>query len=244
MKIIAVIPARYQSSRFPGKPLALLQGKPMIQHVYERVSRVPSLSEVLVATDDERIQQVVIAFGGKVYLTSATHPTGTDRIVEVIRQQTCDWVLNVQGDEPTINASILEKLIQQTLASNDCPMATLVYRTQDPNVWRDPNVVKAVLDRNHRALYFSRSPLPYVRDHVFRECWKHFGVYLYRRDFLLEFATWPPTPLEQTEQLEQLRALENGYSLLCVESTCDSIGVDIPADLEHVAQLLVTNPET
>ena len=240
MKILAVIPARYESSRFPGKPLVDLHGKPMIQHVYERVQQVPSVGQVLVATDDERIINAVRAFGGQACMTSPDHPTGTDRIVEVIQNQPCEWVLNVQGDEPTIAPDVLETLIQRALADGSCPMATLVFRSDDPNTWRDPHVVKAILAQNQRALYFSRSPVPYVRDHVFRGCWKHFGVYLYRRDFLLEFANWPTTPLEQQEQLEQLRVLENGYSILCVESPVDSIGVDVPEDLTHVAQLVAT----
>ena len=240
MKILAVIPARYESSRFPGKPLVDLHRKPMIQHVYERVQQVPSVGQVLVATDDERIINAVRAFGGQACMTSPDHPTGTDRIVEVIQNQPCEWVLNVQGDEPTIAPNVLETLIQRALADGSCPMATLVFRSEDPNTWRDPHVVKAVLAQNQRALYFSRSPVPYARDHVFRGCWKHFGVYLYRRDFLLEFANWPSTPLEQQEQLEQLRVLENGYSILCVESPVDSIGVDVPEDLTHVAQLITT----
>ena len=240
MKILAVIPARYESSRFPGKPLVDLHGKPMIQHVYERVQQVPSVGQVLVATDDERIINAVRAFGGQAYMTSPDHPTGTDRIVEVIQNQPCEWVLNVQGDEPTITPDVLETLIQRALADGSCSMATLVFRSDDPNTWRDPHVVKAVLAQNQRALYFSRSPVPYARDQVFRGCLKHFGVYLYRRDFLLEFANWPSTPLEQQEQLEQLRVLENGYSILCVESPVDSIGVDVPEDLTHVAQLITT----
>jgi len=240
MKILAVIPARYESSRFPGKPLVDLHGKPMIQHVYERVQQVPSVGQVLVATDDERIIDAVQAFGGQACMTSPDHPTGTDRIVEVIQNQPCEWVLNVQGDEPTIAPDVLETLIQRALADGSCPMATLVFRSDDPNTWRDPHVVKAILAQNQRALYFSRSPVPYVRDQVFHGCWKHFGVYLYRRDFLLEFANWPSTPLEQQEQLEQLRVLENGYSILCVESPVDSIGVDVPEDLAHVAQLIAT----
>jgi len=240
MKILAVIPARYESSRFPGKPLVDLHGKPMIQHVYERVQQVPSVGQVLVATDDERIINAVQAFGGQACMTSPDHPTGTDRIVEVIQNQPCEWVLNVQGDEPTIAPDVLETLIQRALADGSCPMATLVFRSDDPNTWRDPHVVKAILAQNQRALYFSRSPVPYVRDQVFRGCWKHFGVYHYRRDFLLEFANWPSTPLEQQEQLEQLRVLENGYSILCVESPVDSIGVDVPKDLAHVAQLIAT----
>ena len=240
MKILAVIPARYESSRFPGKPLVDLHGKPMIQHVYERVQQVPSVGQVLVATDDERIINAVRAFGGQACMTSPDHPTGTDRIVEVIHNQHCEWVLNVQGDEPTIAPDVLETLIQRALADGSCPMATLVFRSDDPNTWHDPHVVKAILAQNQQALYFSRSPVPYARDQVFRGCWKHFGVYLYRRDFLLEFANWPSTPLEQQEQLEQLRVLENGYSILCVESPVDSIGVDVPEDLTHVAQLVAT----
>ena len=153
MKILAIIPARYESSRFPGKPLVDLHGKPMIQHVYERVQQVPSVGQVLVATDDERIINAVQAFGGQACMTSPDHPTGTDRIVEVIQNQPCEWVLNVQGDEPTITPDVLETLIQRALADGSCPMATLVFRSDDPNTWQDPHVVKAVLAQNHQALY-------------------------------------------------------------------------------------------
>jgi 3-deoxy-manno-octulosonate cytidylyltransferase (CMP-KDO synthetase) len=231
MKVIAIIPARYASTRFPGKPLVQIAGKPMIQHVVERVRSVRSVAEVIVATDDERIAHAVRDFGGEACLTSPAHLTGTDRIVEVAQSRPCDWILNVQGDEPLIAPDALENLIWQTLADGTCPIATLIYRSIDADVWRNPNVVKAVLNARSHALYFSRSPLPYVRDTSFDFCWKHLGVYLYRRDFLLDYASWAPTPLEKAEKLEQLRVLEHGYSLLCVESHADSVGVDLPEDI-------------
>ncbi len=240
MGVLAVIPARYASTRFPGKPLAPILGKPMIQHVWERVQQVPSIDEVLVATDDARIAEAVQAFGGAVALTSADHETGTDRIVEAISGQTHDWVLNVQGDEPTLSGGDLETLIQTATARPEVSVATLMHRITDPEQLQDPNIVKVTVAANGQALYFSRSLIPFPRQppESGPAAWRHLGVYLFRRTFLLDFHRWPRTPLEQCEQLEQLRILENGHSLLCVEAQEDGVGVDVPEDILRVEALL------
>ena len=242
MGVLAVIPARYASTRFPGKPLAPILGKPMIQHVWERVTQVPSIEKVLVATDDERIAAAVQAFGGEVALTSADHETGTDRIVEAVADQPHDWVLNVQGDEPTLRGEDLEQLIQAATARPELPVATLMFRITDPEQLHDPNIVKVTVAANGQALYFSRSLIPYPRQPPEGRpvAWRHLGVYLFRRNFLLEYSRWPRTPLEQCEQLEQLRILENGHAILCVEAQADGVGVDVPEDILRVENLLKT----
>jgi len=243
MSVLAVIPARYASTRFPGKPLALIAGKPMLQHVCERVSRVPAIDEVLVATDDERIRAAVEEFGGTAVLTSPDHQTGTDRIVEALAGRETGWVLNVQGDEPAIDGSDLARLIETAQAAPDTQAATLVFRTRDPAKIADPNIVKAVVAPDGNALYFSRSPVPFPRkaSEAPHAVWRHLGVYLFRREFLLRFHAWPQTPLEQTEQLEQLRILEHGETLLCVEAQHEGVGVDVPEDVPTAEALLQKN---
>jgi len=240
MSVLAVIPARYTSTRFPGKPLVLIAGKPMIQHVYERVSCVSRIDSVLVATDDERIRAVVADFGGEAVLTSPDHQTGTDRIVEAIEGRDAEWVLNVQGDEPAIDGNDLSRLIETAQATPDTQAATLVFRLSDPAKIADPNIVKAVVAPGGHALYFSRSPIPFPRkvSEVSPAIWRHLGVYLFRREFLVRFHAWPQTPLEQTEQLEQLRILEHGEKLLCVEAQHEGVGVDVPEDLPNAEEFL------
>ncbi len=239
--VLAVIPARYGSTRFPGKPLVLLAGKPMIQHVYERVIQVPSIERVVVATDDSRIFETVLNFGGTAIMTRDDHETGTDRLVEVASSESCEWVLNVQGDEPLISPEDLNKLVSETrkivLEKPSLQISTLVYPISEPNSVADPNVVKVVLNRYHEALYFSRSAIPFVRQ-SHTPLWKHIGVYMYRRDFLLKFSQWTRTALELTEQLEQLRVLENGYSIFCTIAQNEGVGVDRPEDLPKAEQLL------
>jgi len=239
----AIIPARYQSTRFPGKALAEINGKPMIQHVYERAARTSSVSRVLVATDDERITAAVTAFGGEAIRTG-DHPTGTDRIAEAVAlaSSSCappDWVLNVQGDEPMIDPRDLERLIKGLQGQPDGVMGTLVHPLFDAKEWFDTNVVKAVLDAQGRASYFSRAPIP--RSPVGSIPignsgigWRHLGVYLYRADFLHTFQALTPTPLSDFEQLEQLRALEHGYSIHCFKARGMGVGVDMPGDVEKV----------
>lgn len=241
-KVLGVIPARYASTRFPGKPLALIAGKPMIQHTYERTLLTASISEVVVATDDERIAAVVWEFGGRCVMTG-DHPTGTDRIAEATRILSAegarwDYVLNVQGDEPLVDPRDLETLIQGLQATPDGMMGTLVHPLGSEAELLDANVVKAVLDTQGRALYFSRSPIPHPRGPG-NLGWRHLGVYLFRDRFLQTFHALPPTPLSDREQLEQLRALEHGYAIHCFEAGGMSLGVDVPADLEAAEATLL-----
>ncbi|MGK5090850.1 3-deoxy-manno-octulosonate cytidylyltransferase [Deltaproteobacteria bacterium TL4] len=232
LNVIAVIPARYQSSRFPGKPLVLIAGKPMIQHVYERVHKVASVDRVVIATDDDRIYRVVQSFGGEVVMTRSDHATGTDRVLEAIANLSCEWVLNVQGDEPLINPDDLETLIQSTMAHGNAKVATLTIPILEEQHFLDPNIVKVVFNQQKEALYFSRSPLPYSRGFQTTR-WKHIGVYLYKKSFLLEFHRWNRSLLEQSEELEQLRILEHGETILCVKAQNEGVGVDCPKDLER-----------
>lgn len=251
MKITAIIPARYASTRFEGKAIADIMGKPMVQHVYERASRASLVSEVIVATDDERIAAAVRAFGGCVEMTSSTHETGTDRLAEVGRRIDADIIVNVQGDEPLIEPGMIDEAIGPLAADTSLPMGTLKSRITSLHDFLSPNVVKVVTDQAGFALYFSRSPLPNFRDRwndlkdeAFTSgkllCYKHVGLYVYRRQFLLSFASLQPTPLELAEKLEQLRVLENGHRIRVVETEHSSIGVDTPADLEKVLEYLKT----
>lgn len=237
VEVIGIIPARYQSTRFPGKPLADICGKPMIQHVYERARAAAVLDDVLVATDDERIYQAVEGFGGKAVMTSPEHPTGTDRLAEVAAGLTADIIVNIQGDEPLLSPESIEQAVKPLLEDETLVMSTLKLRVEDPEEALDPNVVKVVTDAAGNALYFSRAPIPYPREGT-ATYYKHIGLYVYRRDFLLKFASLPPTPLEQVEKLEQLRALENGYQIRVVETDYAAIGVDTPQDLEKVRKIL------
>jgi 3-deoxy-manno-octulosonate cytidylyltransferase (CMP-KDO synthetase) len=251
MKITAIIPARYASSRFEGKAIADIMGKPMVQHVYERASRASLVSEVIVATDDERIAEAVRAFGGRVEMTASTHETGTDRLAEVCRRIDADIIVNVQGDEPLIEPGMIDEAIRPLAADPSLPMGTLKSRITSLHDFLSPNVVKVVTDKAGFALYFSRSPLPNFRDRwndlkdeAFTSgkllCYKHVGLYVYRREFLLSFASLQATPLELAEKLEQLRVLENGHRIMVVETEHSSIGVDTPADLEKVLEHLQT----
>jgi 3-deoxy-manno-octulosonate cytidylyltransferase (CMP-KDO synthetase) len=242
MKITAVIPARYASTRFPGKALADIGGKPMIQHVYERTCKASLVSRVIVATDDPRIADAVSLAGGEAIMTSTSHETGTDRLAEVVSGLDTDLVVNVQGDEPLIDPAMIDQAIEPFLSCPDLRMGTLKTRVRCLHDFLSPNVVKVVTDAVGNALYFSRSPLPFFRDkwqdlkdESFASgkllCFKHVGLYVYRRDFLLEFAAMPPTFLEISEKLEQLRAIENGVPIRVVETEFTSIGVDTPDDL-------------
>ncbi len=237
-KILAVIPARYASTRFPGKPLVDIQGKPMIQHVWERVSRLAAIDRVIIATDDPRIRDAAERFGAEVRMTSPEHPSGTDRMWEVAATlPEYDWVLNVQGDEPFINPQHLEATLEAIQRYPDAAIITLVTPIQDVESWQDPNLVKAVLAANGRALYFSRSPVPYHRDaphEVPPHTYRHIGIYLYRREALEHFTKLPPSPLELTEKLEQLRALEAGMPIYAVLVSEAPVGIDTPADLVRI----------
>ena len=238
MKIVAIIPARYQSQRFPGKALAKIGEKPMIEHVYRRVSRVDILDEVIVATDDRQIFDTVKSFGGKVQMTAAHHRSGTDRIAEVARQLSCDLIVNVQGDEPLIKSEMIKTALQPFFTENNLKMSTLKKKTTKTAEINNPNVVKVVSDIKGYALYFSRLPLPYQCKKE-AAIYKHIGLYVYSRDFLLEYNQLEPTPLERTESLEQLRVLEHGFKIKVMETTCDTVGVDTPRDLQQVAQKMV-----
>ncbi|MBI1815344.1 MAG: 3-deoxy-manno-octulosonate cytidylyltransferase [Deltaproteobacteria bacterium] len=240
-RVVAIIPARYESTRLPGKPLADIHGQPMIQRVYERAQRAAGVDRVLVATDDARIRDAVAHFGGEVVMTSAAHRTGTDRIAEVVANLDADIVVNVQGDLPLLDPTMVAAAVAPLRAESGLPMATIKTAIRGDEELRNPNVVKVVTDRDGFALYFSRSPLPYWRDGAAPAdvlAHKHIGLYVYRRDFLLTFARLAPTPLEQAEQLEQLRALEWGFRIKVVEVAAASIEVDTARDLERARALI------
>ena len=239
--ILGVLPARWGSSRFPGKPLHQIAGKPLIQHVWERCCLCSNLDEILVATDDQRIADAVEGFGGKVVMTSPEHPTGTDRIAEALRAvPQATHIVNIQGDEPLIDPALIDELAAAMAADPTLDMATAAnpLDPSDPAV-SDPNVVKVVTALDGRALYFSRSPLPFFRNEspglpVLR----HKGIYAYSRAFLERFVTWKPSPLEIAESLEQLRALENGASIRVILTSDTSPGVDTPEQARQVELLL------
>ncbi len=247
MRVVAVIPARYASTRFPGKPLADLLGKPMIQWVYERTAESRSIDRVIVATDDERIREVVEGFGGEARMTRADHPTGTDRLAEVAASLEAELVVNVQGDEPLISPRMIDQAVAPLKKSRGIAMGTLKTAVTSVEEYLNPNVVKVVCDRQGFALYFTRAAVPYPRDfaanlqeHFSRlEIYKHIGLYVYRRDFLLTFPKLSPTPLEQLERLEQLRAMEHGFRIRVAETNLASQGVDTPEDLDTVRRLLL-----
>jgi 3-deoxy-manno-octulosonate cytidylyltransferase (CMP-KDO synthetase) len=239
--VVVIIPARYESTRLPGKPLADLHGQPMIQRVYERAQRARGVARVLVATDDERIRAAVTAFGGDVVMTGRAHRTGTDRIAEVAESLDADVVVNVQGDLPLLDPALVDAAVAPLRADAGLPMATIKTPIGERAELENPNVVKVVTDRDGYALYFSRSPLPHHRDGAGAGAalgYKHIGLYAYRRDFLLSFARLAPTPLEEAEQLEQLRALEWGFRIKVAEVAAASIEVDTPRDLERARQQL------
>jgi 3-deoxy-manno-octulosonate cytidylyltransferase (CMP-KDO synthetase) len=242
LSIVAVIPARYASSRLPGKPLADLDGRPMIEHVYRRVAASKILSDVIVATDDLRVATRVNEFGGKVRLTKVTHETGTDRLAEVAASLDCDVIVNVQGDEPLVDPHAIDELVAPFIADRSLQMTTLYRRIHDIAELNNPNTVKVVIDRGGFALYFSRAPIPHLRDP--RGGWpplyRHIGLYAYRRSALLVLASLEPTPLERAEALEQLRALEHGIRIKAVETSHESFEVNTPEDLEQVRRLLAT----
>lgn len=235
MKILCVIPSRFASTRLPGKPLADIHGKPMIQRVYERAAQAEKPTEVIVATDDQRVFDVVQAAGGKVMMTSPNHLNGTDRLAEVAREyKEVDVIINVQGDEPLIEPSIIDELADVFLTDDTLKMATVMTPMLDVNEQQNPNNVKVITDLQGYALYFSRSLLPYPRNEQQVPVYKHIGIYAYRRDFLLQYAVMAPTPLEQTESLEQLRVLENGYKIKVIKTDFKFVGVDTPEDLARV----------
>jgi len=231
--VVAIIPSRYQSSRLPGKPLADIGGRPMIEHVYRRAAEAEAVDAVVVATDDQRIADAVEAFGGIARMTRSTHRTGTDRIAEVAAELSCDIVVNVQGDEPLIDPAMISAVVAPLRADASIVMTTARRRLVDSDDLRNPHIVKVVADPRGDALYFSRAAIPYGDDPASTPAYVHVGLYGFRRDFLLRFAALPQTPLELTESLEQLWALEHGYRIRTVVTEHHSIGVDTPQDLER-----------
>lgn len=238
MTILCVIPARYASTRLPGKPLADIAGKPMIQRVYEQALGAKRPHDLLVATDHQAVYDAVTAFGGQVMLTSPEHPTGTDRLAEVaVNRPEAEIIINIQGDEPLIEPAVIDQLAAAFDTDPDLRMVTLMTELTESE-YQVPSVVKLVTDQAGFALYFSRSLIPYPRIQPEAMRWyKHIGVYAYRRDFLLTYAALPPTPLEQTESLEQLRALEHGYRIKVLKTNHRFIGVDTLEDLERVNEI-------
>jgi 3-deoxy-manno-octulosonate cytidylyltransferase (CMP-KDO synthetase) len=241
LKTAIIIPARWASTRFPGKPLAQIAGKPLVQHVWERCLRSRNADEVIVATDDMRIAEAAFAFGAEVSLTKANHPCGTDRAAEVAaRLKGVRWIINVQGDEPLANPQLIDKLITALKEDKSIPMITAATPFASSEEAADPNKVKVITGIDGKALYFSRSLIPYVRDAGDAHppfLW-HLGIYGYQRDFLLQFVKWRPTPLEKSEKLEQLRALEHGFSIKVLKTRGRSIGVDTPEDAAEAEKLL------
>lgn len=246
MAVVAIIPVRYGSTRFPGKPLATIGGKPMVQHVYESTSKAAGLDRILVATDDRRIEKTVRDFGGEVVLTSKDHASGTDRLAEVARKIKADWVVNVQGDLPFIQSETISRTLRPLRRDRSIFMGTAKTPIYQKEEWLNPNVVKVVTDEKGFALYFSRAPIPYPRDDRVSipvprsparsdggRVWgfRHVGIYVYRRDFLLKFSRLSPTGLERAECLEQLRALGHGYRIRVADVNEASVEVDTPEDL-------------
>jgi len=248
MKVIGIIPARYKSSRFEGKALANILGKPMVQHVYERAIQAQTVDDVIVATDDKCIFDCVNNFSGKVIMTSADCLTGTDRVAEVaadrhgaLSLQDSDIIANIQGDEPLLEPAMLDQMIQPFFDDQSIQVSTLAQLISSEEDYRNPNVVKVVLDKNGFAMYFSRAPIPgnktlqWYKD---MKSYRHVGLYAYKRDCLLKFVKMPPTTFERMEGLEQLRFLENGIPIKVVETQYSTIGVDTPSDLQKVVEVL------
>lgn len=237
-RAVAVIPARFASVRFPGKALAEVGGRPLIRYVWERARRLATVERVIVATDDDRIARAVAAFGGEAVMTSPTLPSGTDRVAEAVRGLDVDLVVNLQGDEPVFDVKAVDQLVRVMADDPAIPMGTLAHPIREEEEHRDPNRVKVVLDREGCALYFSRAPIPFVRRPGLAGPLRHLGIYVFRTAFLRRFATLAPTPLEQTETLEQLRAVEHGARIRVLLTPHASIGVDTPGDLETFAEHL------
>ncbi|MEN3001078.1 MAG: 3-deoxy-manno-octulosonate cytidylyltransferase [Armatimonadota bacterium] len=237
MKVIGVIPARMAATRLPGKPLLPIAGKPMIQWVWERARQAKTLDELYIATPDAEIMQAAESFGAQAMLTSHAHRSGTDRLAEVARRTDGTIYVNIQGDEPLLDPRGIDRAVQPLLDDPVVMMSSL-YCLAQPHEYDLPSVVKVVLDQQGNALYFSRSRIPYPREATEQPVYKHIGLYVYRRELLLQFAEWEPTPLERTEALEQLRVLEHGYRIRMVPFEHASIAVDTEEDLARVRQIL------
>lgn len=248
LKIIGVIPARFQSSRLPGKPLALIGTKSMIQWVYEQASQAHQLAEIFVATDDSRIEKSVLQFGGNAVMTSRECQSGTDRVSEAVRDMNADIVVNIQGDEPFIDPHEVDLAADILINDSNAVMGTLVKRIQDIDELISPNTAKVIINQDGNALYFSRHPIPFYRDEAEPKEWlkshtyyKHIGIYSYRKEFLHQMTQWRQTPLERAEKLEQLRALEHGVLIKVAETDSATICVDTPEDLARVRQMHMEN---
>ena len=229
-----IIPARFHSQRFPGKPLALIQGKPMIERVFERASTAKFLEQIIVATDDDRIAQAAQKIGAEVRMTSPHHNSGTERVAEVANKVKTPLIINIQGDEPLVSGQMIDTLIL-ALQDEFIPMVSLMAKIQDLNLLRDANTVKVVVDKDSFALYFSRSPLPFQASDFF---YQHIGIYGYQRDFLFNYIRLKPSRLEKTENLEQLRALEHGYRIKMIETQSPTLSVDTPNDIIKLEEFL------
>lgn len=240
MDVIGVIPARFSSTRFEGKVLAKISGKPMIQLVYERAKQARLLDDIIIACDHELVAQAARGFGAKVVMTSPAHASGTDRISEVVNPLDVKIVVNIQGDEPLIHPSMIDSVASALLDNKDISMATLMRKLEDPELIDDPNVVKVVVDKNNFALYFSRAAIPHLaaNSEVKPVYYKHIGLYGYTKDFLFTYKNLPASALEKTERLEQLRVLEGGFRIKVIETNFDTVGVDTPEDLERAKRAL------
>ena len=239
LSVVAIIPARYESTRLPGKPLVDIAGKPMIEHVYKRACAARSVGVVIIATDDERICDAAETFGGRAQLTSRSHLSGTDRLAEIAANLTADLIVNVQGDEPLIDPAAIDSAIEPFRTDSRLQMTTLRKKITDRSELHDPNVTKVVIDRDGYAMYFSRAPIPFTRDgSPDATAWRHIGLYVYRRTTLLRLTSLTPTEMERAEALEQLRAIEHGIRIKTVETRHNSLGVDTPDDLERVRQVM------
>lgn len=238
MNTLCVIPARFASTRLPGKPLADIAGKPMIARVYEQASKAKRITQVIAAVDDQRVFDAVVANDGKAMMTAKNHPTGTDRLAEVAAAHPeAELIINVQGDEPLIEPAIIDSLVAVFDDDPELQMATVKSPMTDVDEIKNPNNVKVVTDKSGYALYFSRSMLPYPRENTGVTVYKHIGIYAYKREFLLSYAKMESTELEKTESLEQLRALENGYKIKVIETNFSFVGVDTPEDLAEVNRI-------
>lgn len=246
MDVIGVIPARYSSSRFAGKVLADINGRPMIQHVWERARQALVLDDIIIAADDERVAKAAHNFGANVVMTSPGHLCGSDRIAEVINPLDVRAIVNIQGDEPLIHPTMIDSVARALMESPGVCMATIMRRITDPALVNDPNVVKVVVDKHGFALYFSRSPIPHraaSSDVAQPAYFKHIGLYGYTKDFLFTYKNLPVSALERTENLEQLRVLEEGFRIKVIETKYDTIGVDTPEDLDRVKAYMDAHPE-
>ena len=242
MKIVGIIPARYASTRLPGKPLKDIGGKPMIQHVYERAQQARLLDEVIVATDDERIIKAVTLFNGKAVMTSVDHANGSSRAAEVVKNKDVDIIINIQGDEPLIKPEIIDELSEAMIHDKDLFSATLCFQISEDK-YLDPNIVKVVRDKHGFALYFSRSLIPFPRYKENHKVYEHIGLYAYKKSFLLKYCELEDTPLSMSESLEQLKILENGYKMMVLETKYqyDALSIDTVEDLELVRSIVIKN---